>query len=461
MARTDGAGEALMMDEVMISGVGVVSCLGPDAGAFWTGLGSADGMPARADDPDAHMRLPLMYKVTAPLGPDPRPGGAGGAPDGAPDGGPDGGPDADRARRFAVAAALEALRDAGIDPADAATGPISVVVGTGMGEAGSHERAAGAGTAGAGTAGAGTAGAGTAGEAPGEDGWRPTFTIAAAVAEAIADSGGAGVAHAPVSVSNACAASGFAISAGADLIRAGEADVVVAGGAEAYSRVALGCFNRLGAIDPLRCRPFDADRHGTVFGEGAAMVVLESARHAAARAAAAGPESPHGAPGPAGRYGRLAGAGWSCDAYHLTAPEPGGTQIERGMLGALAEAGIGADDVGVVVPHGTGTELNDVVESEVLRRLFGERAPRVPLYSLKAAIGHTGGAAGALAVAAAALILRHGHVPANVAVGELDPDCPVWLPRVAEGPPSGRYALVNAYAFGGNNVSLVLAGPAR
>ncbi|OMI33882.1 beta-ketoacyl synthase N-terminal-like domain-containing protein, partial [Streptomyces sparsogenes] len=266
--------------------------------------------------------------------------------------------------------------------------------------------------------------------------------------------------------SNACAASGYALSLAADLIRSGEADVVVAGGSEAYSRVGLACFNRLGAIDPERCRPFAADRRGTVFGEGAAVLVLESAEHARRR-------------GVKTVYARLAGTGWSCDAHHATAPEPGGAQIERAMREALREAGALPDPgtagaatgpgavpggaeagrLGFVVPHGTGTELNDVVEVRTLAAVLGAAAPLTPLYSLKALLGHTGGAAGAFAALAAALVLHHGTLPPNVPVGALDPECEAPLPT-APTPVTAPYGLVNAYAFGGNNVSLVLQGAA-
>jgi 3-oxoacyl-[acyl-carrier-protein] synthase II len=320
-----------------------------------------------------------------------------------------------RATRFALEATRQAMTDAGLG--DVAPSRLAVAIGTGMGDAGLHEqwRLTGA---------------------PPMQQWTPEFSVAAAVGAAI----GAGGPNA--SISNACAASGFALSVAADLIESGEADVVVAGGAEGYSRVALGCFNRLGAIDPERCRPFDRERAGTVFGEGAAMLVLEAEEHALER----------GAPRV---YARVAGAGWSCDAYHMTAPEPRGEQILRALRDALRRAGGDADAIGCVVPHGTGTELNDVVEANALRALLGPRCDTVPLYSLKGLIGHTGGAAGAFAALASALILAHGEVPANVALGEQDPECDVL---VAEEPLAlvGPLVVLNAYAFGGNNVSLAL-----
>ncbi|WP_413101443.1 beta-ketoacyl synthase N-terminal-like domain-containing protein [Streptomyces sp. Inha503] len=412
------------MDDVLVTGLGALSPLGAGTDAFWRGMHKADTAPTRVPDPLAHMDHPLMYLVPEadiPDGPEEQ--------DGLPLG---------RGSRFALAAAREAVADAGLAvvPGLEGTGSgldprrVAVALSTGMGDTDLHE-------------------GWWTGEAPASGRWAPPFPLASVVG------GWFGAEGVNTCVSNACAASGYALSVGADLIRSGEADVVIAGGAEAYSRVALACFNRLGAIDPERCRPFAVERRGTVFGEGAAVLVLESATHARARGART-------------VYGRLAGAGWSCDAYHATAPEPSGEQIERAMREALREAGAesgsgagpesesgagsesGSGGLGFVIPHGTGTELNDVVESRVLDAL----TPRTPLYSVKALIGHTGGAAGAFAALAASLVLHHGTLPPNVPVGEQDPECAVRLPS-GSAPMTGAYGLVNAYAFGGNNISLV------
>ncbi|MBX9421518.1 MULTISPECIES: beta-ketoacyl synthase [Streptomyces] len=389
------------MNDVLITGLGVISHLGNGVDAFWSGLTAAKSAPSRVPDPNARMDLPLMYAVPESALPS--------MPDRFGDqylGG---------ASRLAVEAARQAVSDA--DLGGVAPDRIAVVIGTGMGDSGMHEewRATGG---------------------PQGGPWSPVFSVASAVGAWFGAEG------ANVSVSNACAASGFGLSLAVDLIRSGEADVVIAGGAEAYSRVALACFNRLGAIDPERCRPFDLHRKGTLFGEGAGVMVLESAAHARARNV---PQA----------YARVAGAGWSCDAHHATAPEPAGTQIARAMRQALAEAGADRDDIGCVVPHGTGTELNDTVESRVLGEVLGAGPDRVPLYSLKALLGHTGGAAASLATVAAAQILYRRTVPPNAPLTEQDPECKVFLPGRSM-TPTGKYALVNAYAFGGNNVSLVL-----
>jgi 3-oxoacyl-[acyl-carrier-protein] synthase II len=431
---------------VLITGLGAVSCLGTGVDAFWRGLCAGGGHAETLPDPDAHMRFPLMYQVPLPDIPA-EPRRLGHVPLGT-------GP------RMGVAAAQEAVADAGLDRP--ARRRLCVVLGVEMGNASMHEqrrsataaqvdRCRGSEDGGSEDGGSEDSGSEDSGseDSGSEDGgappyprdgdrWVPLTVTAPAVAAAVSATGGA------VSLGNACAASGYAVSYAADMIRAGAVDVALAGGAEGITRVGVGAFNRLGAADPVRCRPFDRHRQGTVFGDGAAMLVLESAEHAAVRG-----RTP---------YAELGGAGWSCDAYHPTAPEPEGRQAVRVMRDGLAEAGLAPDDIGAVIPHATGTPLNDAVESRALRQVFGDRCDRLPLLSLKAMIGHTAGAAGAFACLAAALMLRHGRVPASPPVEEPDQECAVFVPQQASvllHPPA---VLVNSYAFGGNNVSLVLTG---
>jgi 3-oxoacyl-(acyl-carrier-protein) synthase len=246
-----------------------------------------------------------------------------------------------------------------------------------------------------------------------------------------------------VSVSTACSASAYSVSLAVDMIRDGRADVVLAGGADGYTRVGVACFNRLGALDPERCRPFDAGRKGTIFGEGAAFLMLESESHARAR-------------GRDRHYGVIEGAGWSCDGHHATAPESHAVQIVRAMRAAFTEAGLDPADVGAVVPHGTGTPLNDVVESNALHQVLGPAAATLPVYSLKALLGHTGGAAGAFALLTALLMLDRGTVPPNIPLAEPDPQCELSLLSGAPLRSDPQHVLVNAYAFGGNNISVLV-----
>ncbi|MFG2337317.1 beta-ketoacyl-[acyl-carrier-protein] synthase family protein [Streptomyces yangpuensis] len=402
--------------DVFVTGIGAVCCLGATADAFWAGLRrTAAARPTAV--PGLTERVPdvLAYQV---------PGGAAAAD--APRGAPG------RAARFALTAAREAVADAGLAAHELAEA--AVVIGTAVGESGGRE-----GGPDAGAEPPYGPGAGGAARAPVSGPWEPVFSVATTVGAELGTFG------ANISVSNACAASGYALSVAVDLIRRGEADTVLLGGAEGIARVPLASFSRLGAADPETCRPFDADRRGTVFGEGAAVLVLQSARAAAGRRV----------------YGRVLGTAWSCDAHHPTAPDPGGGQLVRVARAALAEAGRGPGDIGCVIPHGTGTRQNDVVEYEVLREVLGDRGARTPLFSLKAFIGHTAGAAAAFAAVTAALMARHGEIPANVALGRQDPQCPVRLPQ--DGPTALRQpnVLVNAYAFGGSNFTMVFGGGAR
>jgi 3-oxoacyl-(acyl-carrier-protein) synthase len=205
----------------------------------------------------------------------------------------------------------------------------------------------------------------------------------------------------------------------------------------------VACFNRLGALDPERCRPFDAARRGTIFGEGAALMVLESESHARSR-------------GWDRHYGVIEGTGWSCDGHHATAPEGEARQVVRAMKTALTEAEVEPEDVGCVIPHGTGTPLNDVVESRALHQALGPAAENLPVYSLKALLGHTGGAAGAFGLLTAALILDRGVIPPNMPLDEPDPECALELPAGEPLAAEPEHVLVNAYAFGGNNISVVV-----
>ncbi|MCC6765346.1 MAG: beta-ketoacyl-[acyl-carrier-protein] synthase family protein [Deltaproteobacteria bacterium] len=242
-------------------------------------------------------------------------------------------------------------------------------------------------------------------------------------------------------LSTACSSSGTALGVARDWIRLGRADVVLAGGTESMCRTIFAGFNALKALSLEPCRPFDRRRAGLSLGEGAAILVVESAAHAARRNARA--------------HATILGYGMSADAHHLTAPHPEGTGAALAMERALARAGIAAEEVGYINAHGTGTPLNDVVEAAAIARVFGEAADRVAVSSTKAAVGHTLGAAGAIEGLTSVLALRDGFLPPTVNLDEPDPACRLdFVPRASR-PAALRYALSNSYGFGGNNTTVV------
>lgn len=244
-------------------------------------------------------------------------------------------------------------------------------------------------------------------------------------------------------IPTACAAGNYAIGYAFDLLRAGRVDAMLAGGADAFSRITYMGFARLGAIAKERCQPFDKNRKGMVPGEGAAVLVLEPADRAAARGAKI--------------YAEVLGYGLSCDAHHMTAAHPEGQGAMRAMANALRESNLTTDDVDYLSAHGTGTPTNDRVESIAVRSLFGARAPKVPMSSIKSMLGHTMGAASAIEAVACALALDTGMIPPTMNFEEPDPEFDLdYVPNQARRS-NPRVVLNNAYAFGGNNASLCLA----
>jgi 3-oxoacyl-[acyl-carrier-protein] synthase II len=251
--------------------------------------------------------------------------------------------------------------------------------------------------------------------------------------------------HGPcLMIPTACAAGNYAIGNGFDLIRSGRAELMLAGGADAFSRITYMGFARLGAIAPEKCQPFDKNRKGMVPGEGAAVLVLEPLDAALARGATI--------------YAEVLGYGVSCDSHHMTAAHPQGDGAIRAMAMALRESGRTVDDVDYLSAHGTGTPTNDRVESIAMKTLFGERAPRVPMSSIKSMLGHTMGAASAIEAVACSLALSTGIIPPTINFQEADPEYADldFVPNQARRT-NPRMVLNNAYAFGGNNASLCLA----
>jgi len=251
-------------------------------------------------------------------------------------------------------------------------------------------------------------------------------------------------------VSTGCTSSTDAISYAAALIRAGEAEVILSGGADAcVTPGMIFGFSKMRAVSTAfndtpatASRPFDAGRDGFVLGEGAWMLVLEREDRARARGARV--------------YATIDGYGSTCDAYHRVQMAPDGAQIVRAMQLAIDRSGHPVEEIGYVNYHGTSTVLNDAVESRCVRRLFGHLASSIPGSSTKSMIGHPQGASGAAGIATAALALRDGFLPPTINLQDPDPDCDMdFIPN------HGRAAqpqavLCNCLGFGSKNSAIVL-----
>ena len=240
-------------------------------------------------------------------------------------------------------------------------------------------------------------------------------------------------------ISTACSSAANAIELGADMIRSGEADIVVAGGTECITKFHLNGFNSLMILDHGQCRPFDAERAGLNLGEGAAYLVLESKESAERR----GVEI----------LAQLSGYGNACDAFHQTASSPDGEGAFLAMSKALADAGLKPSDIDYINAHGTGTPNNDLSESQAMKRLFGQELP--PISSTKSLTGHTTSASGSVEAVICILALRNGFVPVNYAWA--NPMDDGIIPNMELKPARRlRHVLCNSFGFGGNDSSLVL-----
>jgi 3-oxoacyl-[acyl-carrier-protein] synthase II len=251
-------------------------------------------------------------------------------------------------------------------------------------------------------------------------------------------------------VSTGCTSSTDAIGYATSLIRAGEADVILSGGADAcVTPGMIFGFSKMRAVStrfndaPAEAsRPFDKRRDGFVLGEGAWMVVLEREERARARGARI--------------YATIDGYGSTCDAYHRVQMDPDGEQIVRAMRLAIQRSGRALEEIGYVNYHGTSTMLNDAVESKCVREVFGGRADHVPGSSTKSMIGHPQGASGAAGIVASALALSRGYLPPTINQREPDPDCDMdFIPNVGRHVSPG-VALCNCLGFGSKNSAIVL-----
>ncbi len=402
-----------MMDPVVVTGVGVITPIGSGKETFWTHLlegrhgfrqvTSFDTSKFRvhrgAEVPDFRLGDYLPEAEEHRLG---------------------------RATQFALAAAKLALEDAGLDAHEIDGERVGVCMGTTSGEPNQIERFNDAYTQ------------EKLDRIGGEFiGMYPCHNIPARVAGEYNFTG-----VAPLMIPAACAAGNYAVAHSLDTLRRGRADIMLAGGSDAFSRITYTGFARLMAISPDVCRPFDKNRKGMLPGEGAGFLVLEPLSLARRRGAVI--------------YAEIAGYGLSCDAHDMTGGHPEGRGAGRAMEKALAESGVALEEVSYISAHGTGTKSNDLNETISVKKVFGETAYRVPISSIKSMLGHTMGAASAIEAAMCALAIQRDRIPPTMHLEEPDPQCDLdYVPGEARDHVV-RVAMNNAYAFGGTNASLIL-----
>lgn len=423
------------MRRVVITGIGLVTPLGVGADFVWDALvsGKSGAGPITAFDPSD---LPVRYACEVPR----VDGRGGGGPDvpGAFD--PDKAMSAKERRRvddfilYAMAAADEAVADSGWVPdTDEARERTGVMIGSGIGGLSTIAETA------------------LQLERDGPRKISPFFVPSALInltsGQVSIRYGFKGPNH---SVVTACATGAHAIGDAARLIKYGDADVMVAGGAEAaVCRIGLAGFAAARALssgfndDPVSAsRPYDSGRDGFVLGEGAGVVVLEEYEHAVARGAKI--------------YAEVAGYGLTGDAYHITAPAENGDGGFRAMRAALKDAGLTPGDIQYINAHGTSTPLGDEIELRAIERLFGDHADGLTVSSTKSAIGHLLGAAGAVEAIFTALAIRDSVVPPTLNLENPSVETRIDLvPKVAKQMPI-QAALSNSFGFGGTNAALVL-----
>lgn len=397
--------------DIVVTGLGAVTPFGWGTARFWEGLQrgrTAVGPFARFDASTHRTRLAAEVDLA-------------GAP-------PARTRRATLADRFAVAAAEEALRHAGIDRPAGSAPCVGVYFGSsngGMWESESYFET--------------LLLAGPRRARPGLLASQQLNGPGDAVARAVGATG-------PVeTIASACSSASMAIGAALRALRRGEVDVAIAGGSDALCRLTYAGFNALRSVDERASRPFRKDRLGLSLGEGAGVLVLERAARAEARGVRP--------------VAVLAGEASTCDAHHMTAPHPDGRGAAEAMIAALSDAGLSVADVDFLNAHGTGTPLNDAAEAKAIHRVFGRRASALPVTSTKALIGHLLGSAGAVEAVATILCLARGEVHPMPDEGEADAS--IALDLVLGAPrrlPGARAALSISLAFGGANAALVFRG---
>lgn len=253
--------------------------------------------------------------------------------------------------------------------------------------------------------------------------------------------------HGPnVTISTACASGTNSVAMGADQIRLGRADVMIAGGTELLCQIVFTGFAAIRALsEEGRIRPFDGERGGLMLGEGAGMLILEERDAAIARGAHI--------------YGEILGWGLSGDAVHMTAPARYGEGLAESIRQAFEDADLNVDQIDYINAHGTGTRYNDQMETRAFRTVFGEYAYKTPISSTKSMMGHTMGAAGSIEAVVALLTLHHQVIAPTINYENADPDCDLdYTPNVARAA-NVKAVLSTSAGFAGNNAAVIVSGP--
>lgn len=392
-----------MTGRVVVTGLGVVSCVGIGVEAFTDSLRKGVNGKARVTAFD-----PTGFEhdyVCEVKGFDPAVHILNQAPDGL-----------GRSAQFAVAATRMALHDAGLEPDHLAKSEVPSLFGTTDGESAPFEELTRQ-----------YHQSGMTSFDPDLLSLVPAQNIALAVAREFSLSGEA------LTLSTACAAGSYAVGVGFDMVSSGEAQFAICGGSDSICRKTFAGFYRLGTMSPDNCKPFDSNRHGILTGEGSAVLILESMESAQRRNARI--------------YAEVLGYAVNCDADHMVAPNR--ESIAECMRTAHTRSRIEPEQVDFICMHGTGTKANDITESQAVRLVFGEHRP--PVTSIKSSLGHGMGAASVFGAVACCLAIDQSFLPPTVNLVHQDPECDVEV--VANTARTARPTVVqnDAFAFGGNN----------
>lgn len=407
---------------IVITGIGVISPLGHDLKTTWEGLKEGRSGISRITSLDA---TPYTTQIAGEVK-DFVPGDYFKSPKEA--------RRVDRYTQFAVAAAKMSLEDSGLDLEKENLDRIGVMIGSGIGGLGTFEE-------------------GHTKLIQGGPRKVSPFMIPYMISNM--GSGVVSIEHGfggpNMSIVTACATSNHTIGEAYRTMLFGDADVMLAGGAEAtILATGLAGFGNMKALstrndEPERAsRPFDIDRDGFIMGEGGAVLVLETLEHATARGARI--------------YGELAGYGLSADAYHLTSPHPEGFGASRCMTMALQHAKMNPQDIQYVNAHGTSTSLGDICETKAIKRTFGDWAKSgLAVSSTKSMHGHLLGAAGGVELAACLMAIHENVLPPTINLENQDPECDLdYVPNVAREVKNLNAAISNSFGFGGHNASLIV-----